>query len=89
MRAQRIELLLLGMDRDLLQRVSFQHIEQISQAYDMVQMSVCEKDVERVGRQVIAHPIHGRPSIEDDPQLGYHQAGCMPAIVGMVAGCAQ
>ena len=55
----------------------------------MVQMGVCEKDVERVGRQVIAYPKHGRPSIEDNPQLGCHQAGCMSAIVGMVAACAQ
>ena len=54
----------------------------------MIQVNVREKDIERLSLDQIPCPKDSRSSIKNDTQFGHHHAGCVPAIVGVVAGSA-
>ena len=89
MRADGRQLFGRAVHRDALHLLALDHVEQIRQPDDMVEVGMGEKDIELARQQMIADPIHGRARVEHDPLLRQHEAGGLPLVVGMVAGGAQ
>ena len=64
-------------------------VEHESEAEAVVEVDMREKDVELVGLEILAHPIEAGAGVEDDSDLGKHQARRLATVVGVVAGGAE
>ena len=64
--AHRGELRLQAVDHDVLHWPVADDVEHVREPNDMVQVGMREIDVERIGRQMVAHTVHGRARVEHD-----------------------
>jgi hypothetical protein len=51
----------------------------------MVQMAVCQKDIQRFCLDMLAYAKQSRTRIEDDADGGKHQASRVATFVGVIA----
>jgi hypothetical protein len=63
----------------------WQHIQQEGQPNHMIEVGVREKNIQFGSPQKFSGAVHGRARVEDDAQLGNHEASRVAFIIGMVA----
>jgi hypothetical protein len=87
--ANRIELFGFAIHADAAQQVAGQGVEQVGEPDDVIEMGVRDKDVEPLGRHVVAKPVDGRARVEHQSQLRQHDARRFPRVAGVIAGRAE
>ena len=75
----------LAVDRYSVERTFVHHIEQIGKPDNVIEVCMRQKDIKRLGLQMVANPIHGRSGIEYHTDFWQHQASGLSRFTRMIA----